>query len=426
MDQQTETNGKQTLALRTLPTPTPQHAHVRRVFIRVMEQRPFLTAGSFGAFYSPIMTGKPAVRIEVCTDEDIRRLREDKSVEVFEDFQFEPLVEWWRRPKTGFGAMAAPVWSSKNQRHVMEHINAPSAWTVSKGKGVTIAIVDSGVDGSIDGFPNKSADSFCPLPDTNPWIDHLGHGTMCASIACAGKTAKYPGVAPEATLLSGRSNFAASEIYHIYRHLLVRKREGGFPGGLVVSNSFGHYACQAPTFADGSPLPEAHPYVDLVRECVKEGIVFVFAAGNAHADLWCKHTANADSPNTIWATNSIDEVISVGTVDWDETNQRDGAHANSSRGPGDWSKNKNKPDVVAPTYGEVAWGGGHEAMEWWGTSGACPQVAGLAALMLAKKPGISPAQIVQALRASARSLAGKPAHCVGAGIIDCEKALNLL
>lgn len=382
------------------PSPKTRRAHARRVFIRAVEQRPFLTVGSFGALYSPIMTGKPAVRIEICTDDDIKRLHDDKSVEVFEDFQLEPLIPWWRRQGSEVGAMTPPVWRSKNQKHVMEHIQAPKAWETSKGKGVTIAIVDSGVDDTVIGFADKSGESFCPLGDTNPWTDTVGHGTMCASIACGGATAKYVGVAPEATLLSARSTFTATDLYLIYRHLIDRKRAGAFPGGLVVSNSFGHYSCTAPTFENGKPIPEAHPYVELVRECVKEGIVFVFAAGNAHADLCCGNAASSDTPNTIWATNSIDEVITVGTVDWEETNQAEGAHANSSRGPGDWSKNKNKPDVVAPTYGEVAWGAAHEHMEWWGTSGACPQVAGLAALMLATKPGLTPAQIMQAVRAS--------------------------
>ncbi|HYR27133.1 MAG TPA: S8/S53 family peptidase [Thermoanaerobaculia bacterium] len=425
MGEDIKTNSGPALEHFGLPTPTRHTAHVRRVFIRAVEQRPFLTAGSFGAFYSPIMTGKPAVRIELCTNDDIERMRDEKSVEVFEDFQFEPLLDWWRRPSS-LSPMTPPVWHSKTQRDVMEHINAPKAWETSKGKGVTIAIVDSGVDETIAGFAEKSPESFCPLVDTNPWIDTLGHGSMCASIACAGETAKYAGVAPEATLLSARSTFAATDLYLIYRHLIDRKRAGAFPGGLVVSNSFGHYTCKAPTFADGSPFPEAHPFVDLVRECVKEGIVLVFAAGNAHADILCKNAPASDNPNTIWATNSIDEVISVGTVDWDETNQNEGAHANSSRGPGDWSTTKNKPDVVGPTYGDVAWGNAHEKMEWWGTSGACPQVAGLAALMLSKKRDLRPAQILHAVRASARPLAGKPANSVGAGIIDCEKALKML
>ena len=28
-----------------------------------------------------------------------------------------------------------------------------------------------------------------------------------------------------------------------------------------------------------------------------------------------------------------------------------------------------KPDVVAPTYGEVVWGNGYRVMEWWGQAG---------------------------------------------------------
>jgi hypothetical protein len=422
MDEDLEVNADE--SIQQIALPTPRNAHVRRVFIRAVEQRPFLTAGSLGAFYYPIMTGKPAVRIEICTDDDIKRLHDDKSVEVFEDFQFEPLVPWWQQ-SSGVSALTPQVWQSKTQQHVMEHIKAPKAWETSTGKGVTIAIVDSGVDGTVTGFADKSPDSFCPLPDTNPWVDSIGHGTMCASIACAGETAKYRGVAPQARLLSARSTFAATDLYLIYRHLIDRKRAGAFAGGLVVSNSFGHNACLAPAFADGKTFPEAHPFVDLVRECIKEGILFVFAAGNANADL-CKNEATSDTPNTIWATNSIDEVITVGTVDWEETNQSAGAHANSSRGPGDWSRKKNKPDVVAPTYGEVTWGGGYQTMEWWGTSGACPQVAGLAALMLEKKPSLTPAQILQAVREGARPLAGKPVNCVGAGIIDCEKTLRML
>src|ERR1041385_2994740 len=240
MDEQIKVKGGVSTPPDFLPMPTPQHAHVRRVFIRTIEQRPFLTVGSFGAFYSPVMTGKPAVRIEVCTDDDIKRLRDDKLVEVFEDFQFEPLVRWWERDGSGFSPMLPPPWHSKAQRDVMEHINAPKAWEISKGKGVTIAIVDTGVDKSFVEFVDASEDSFCPLPDVDPWTDNIGHGTMCASIACAGARAKYCGVAPEATLLSARSTFAASDLYLIYRQLIVRKRAGAFPGGLVVSNSFGH------------------------------------------------------------------------------------------------------------------------------------------------------------------------------------------
>lgn len=118
--------------------------------------------------------------------------------------------------------------------------------------------------------------------------------------------------------------------------------------------------------------------------------------------------------------------MTTGTVDWNESNQEPGGeHANSSRGPGQWSTRGDKPDLVAPTYGEVAWGGSYRIMEWWGTSGACPQVAGAAALLLSARPTLSPEELRLLLRSTARPLTGPPA-CVGAGILDCEAALQKL
>jgi serine protease AprX len=63
-------------------------------------------------------------------------------------------------------------------------------------------------------------------------------------------------------------------------------------------------------------------------------------------------------------------------------------------------------------------------MEWWGTSGACPQVAGLAALLISRDPDLTPDDIREVVRSTARRLPGKPQNCVGAGIIDCAGAIQ--
>jgi subtilisin family serine protease len=358
--------------------------------------------------------------------DDIQRLKESPDFEVYQDVQFNPFpvtsgpAEWWNRPPSPFPAAGPPPWATKTMTDVMNHIRAREAWPITRGKGVTIAVVDTGTDPTTGEFPNRSPFDVSPA-FTTASADLVGHGSMCAAIACGSSETggRYRGVAPEATLLTARSTLNAADLYLIYQHLLREKKKGSFPGGLVVSNSYGLYTCQPPEF------PEGHPYVDLIRRCVAAGIVFVFAAGNNHAAGLCKYPAHDDKPNTIWAVNSIDEVISVGTVDWNESNQVSGGeHANSSRGPGQWSTLRNKPDVVAPTYGEVVWGGGYQNMEWWGTSGACPQVAGLAALMLAKNPALSPAEIKQKIGDSARKLPA-PAACVGRGIIDCVGALSI-
>ncbi|MBV9497451.1 MAG: S8 family serine peptidase [Acidobacteria bacterium] len=391
----------------------------RKVFIRVRAENPLMALEKIrGADFGTMTMAptQPGIFIADVTDEDLRHLRERDHVEVYEDYQFHLFddTETWKFDQPA-PMMGEVPWSGKTQADVLTAINAPAAWTKTRGQNVTIVIVDTGVATQEGVHPSTL--SISPTFNT-AWEDAVGHGSMCAAIA-AGSTdqgARYDGVAPDATILSARSTLLASDLYTIYTYLLTKYLGGSFPGGVVVSNSFGHYTCNAPTF------PQGHPYVDLVRTCVQNGMLFVYAAGNNHATGLCNHPPATDAPNTIWATNSIDEVISVGTVNWNGSNQEPGAHANSSRGPGQWSTRRDKPDVVAPTYGEVRWGSGYQVMEWWGTSGAAPQVAGLAALLLSIDSTLTPARIMQIIKSTARWTGGS-SSCVGTGMIDCAAAL---
>ena len=64
-------------------------------------------------------------------------------------------------------------------------------------------------------------------------------------------------------------------------------------------------------------------------------------------------------------------------------------------------------------------------MEWWGTSGACPQVADLAALLLEKDHTLTPNQVYDKIRRSCRDI-GLASDCQGFGIIGCKAALTLI
>jgi len=63
---------------------------------------------------------------------------------------------------------------------------------------------------------------------------------------------------------------------------------------------------------------------------------------------------------------------------------------------------------------------------WDGTSMATPHVAGAAALVLAKWPALSPAQVIKKLTTSADRVAGakKGSASYGAGRLNCQKALR--
>ena len=86
-------------------------------------------------------------------------------------------------------------------------IGGPAAWERGlTGKGVKIAVLDSGIDPNHADFTGRigAQQNFTDTADT---VDHHGHGTHVASIAAgtgAASGGKYKGVAPDATLLVGK------------------------------------------------------------------------------------------------------------------------------------------------------------------------------------------------------------------------------
>jgi serine protease AprX len=386
------------------------------------------------------------VLIADLTDEE-RKAAESNGATVYEDIQFRPASfssnpfvrpnqDWaywqWTGPAPPeLAAMASaappqpPPWKKLNLTHVLKHIGVPDAWAKkARGKGVTIGIVDTGVSGAMREFPkskrspHSTSFAYTTGPTAGPWKDTHGHGSMVACIA-AGTSAsggRYDGVAPDATILSARTNLLATDIYKLYDWVLSKKKSGAIRGPVVMNNSYADYTCTAP-----AGLPQAHPYRQIILDAIAAGIVVVFAAGNNHVKV-CNHDPTKCSPNSIWGANSLDEVLSVGTVNWNNR-MDEGAHANSSRGPGQWANTHKKPDCVAPTYGEVVWGSGYQVMEWWGTSGAAPQVAGLTALLLSIDPTLTPAQIGDIIRATCTKLPKLAPTCAGAGLINCGDAL---
>jgi len=374
-----------------------------------------------------VSASQPDVVMMDASDSERQRL-EALGARIFEDVQFRvaPLDDG-DGPQAGAPGLGAASPGPGNQycvRDVMEQIKAPAAWGTTRGRGVTIAVVDTGVDAGLREIEpaRRSPINLNTVHVNQHWMDAQGHGSMCAAIA-AGSTAgggRYDGVAPEATVLAARSPLNATDLLNIFDAFLVERREGRLPGPLVITNSYAYYTCASP-----QDLPHEHPFMGGVLAMIDTGAFVCFAAGNNHHSVLCRHDPTGCGPNTIWGPSSHDRVLSVGTVNRELTN-RDPCtpHANSSRGPGDWAVEFPKPDCVAPTYGEVSWGDGYRAQDWWGTSGACPQVAGLAALILSVAPHLPPAEVARIIRASCMPLDAGP-NCVGRGLIDCERAVQM-
>ena len=331
---------------------------------------------------------------------------------VFEDYQYE-------LDSDPFDLEMDSEVAEGSLEDVVEKIRATQVWEDGyTGQGVAIAVVDTGVDGSRLEFPMSKRKGGWAPPGENPWTDWQGHGSMCACIAAGTKAngGVFNGVAPGADLVSCRTRFYDSELTLIFDYLAGLSAEGST---ILATNSYGIRVGHPP-----SPPPPGSTFPIALDDAIRDGVHVFFSAGNNHQKAG--GSPAACHPNSIWLHKSRADLMSVAASDLD-----DEMWYYSSRGPGQFHGDPNtnrKPDVTAPTpkNGRVVYGGGVRVLaNGWGTSGACPQVAGLAALLLNKNSGLNRAALFDAISDGVGSI-GHGRECEGAGLIDCAVSLGLV
>ncbi|WP_405660484.1 S8 family peptidase [Streptomyces sp. RK9] len=294
--------------------------------------------------------------------------------------------------KRGTASGVSRVWLDGTRRASLDksvrQIGAPKAWGAGyDGRGVRIAVLDTGVDATHPDLKGQvvGARNFTPSPDTE---DRVGHGTHVASTA-AGTGAKsggtFKGVAPGARVLNGK----------------VLDDDGrGSDSGIVAGMEWA--AAQGADIVNLSLGGADDIGVDPLEEAVntisaEKGVLFAVAAGNEG------YRGSIDSPG------SADAALTVGAVDG-----KDKLAGFSSQGPraGDGAV---KPDVTAPGVGITAAAAPGSEIEKEvgqkpegyltisGTSMATPHVAGAAALLKQRHPDWTAADLKRALTSSASS-----------------------
>jgi type VII secretion-associated serine protease mycosin len=293
---------------------------------------------------------------------------------------------------------------------VLESLNVPEAWALSRGAGVTVAVLDSGVD------PNQAdlAGSVTTGPDYTGGANPAGvepkrlHGTNMASIIAGhghgpGNDDGIMGVAPQARLLAlrvilendepGFDYFASNERY-----------EGTIAEGIRYAVDHGADVINL-SLGRSSPTKQER---QAVAYALAKNVVVVAAAGNGGASEKARRTGHA--PFSYPA--SFPGVVSVAAVD------ENGAHAGFS--------NRNSSVVVsAPGVRIIGAGPGDQYWIGDGTSPATAFVSGVAALIRSRHPGLAPALVTQAIVAAT---AHRPARGydlgTGFGEIDARAALT--
>ena len=281
------------------------------------------------------------------------------------------------------------------------------------GKGVTVAVIDSGI------APHKDIkDQIVAFRDftgrrtvkRNP-MDPAGHGTHVAGII-AGSGKEVPGVAPEANLVGCRVTSSDDAIKAI--DWVIENREKYSID--ILNLSLG---------VDAPINPAEDEFRKAAERAVEAGLIVVTAAGNECDSDTC--SASISSPG------NSPKVITIGALDDMGTKDRgdDRVYASSSRG----KENGEKPDLIAEgvnVLGPLApkssysknllAGANYTALA--GSSQAAPMVAGTVALMLQVNPNLGHETVKDILKSTADELKNTPGSAQGQGRLDIRGAVR--
>lgn len=271
--------------------------------------------------------------------------------------------------------------TSYRYQYMHDTVDSYAAWGVTTGKGVTVAVIDTGVKANHEDLPNLRRVEVTNGNESLGLEDATGHGTHVAGIigAAMGNGKGGAGIAPGATILSLRVVNAAGYIYD--SALIAALRTAVKNGAQIVNISIGGTAYNA-------------VFQKVINEAAEAGVTVVAAMGN-------------DGTNCLNYPAGYDNVIGVVSVD--RTNNRA-----SGSSYGTWG------DVAAP--GAAVWSTTYNGSYGpkSGTSMASPVVAGVAALYKSVHPDATPAQITARLKATAT----RGGSDLGAGIVNAAAALS--
>ncbi|HZE31639.1 MAG TPA: S8 family serine peptidase [Actinoallomurus sp.] len=294
------------------------------------------------------------------------------------------------------------------EQWVLDAVSADRAWHVTRGKGVTVAVLDTGVDGSHPDLSGSVTTGPDYIHSVAPNAGRL-HGTWMSSLVAGhghGANAGVIGIAPDAHVLAVRTIADPEEPgYHTFRQRFEYRtalhkaiRYAVDHGADVINMSLGGPGASRDDRA-------------AVAYAISKGVVVVASAGN---DGDSKSSKKVDKNGLVRLSYpaAIPGVIGVAAL------KRD-------REPAKFSDRNSSVLVAAPGAGVVGAGPSGTYWDGEGTSQAGAIVSGVAALIRAKYHDLTPALVAQAISGSAthRPKSGWNEE-VGFGEVDAAAALT--
>ncbi|MER6084550.1 type VII secretion-associated serine protease mycosin [Streptomyces sp. NPDC001833] len=295
--------------------------------------------------------------------------------------------------------------SIRAQQWGLSALHLDEAWRTTKGRGITVAVLDTGVEADHPDLVGnvlaaKDMIGFGAGPGDRDWARH---GTAMAGIIAGhghgvGNGDGVMGVAPEARILPVRviledGDSARAKARSTRGDALAEGiRWAADHGADVINLSLG----------DDSDSAHPEPSEDeAIQYALKKDVVVVASAGNG-----------GDKGDHISYPAAYPGVIAATAVD------KFGTRAG-------FSTRRWYATISAPGVDIVIADPDHKYYEGWGTSAASAFVSGAVALVKAAHPGLTPAQIKKLLEDTARDApAGGRDDSRGFGMIDPAAAIK--
>ena len=289
--------------------------------------------------------------------------------------------------------------SIRDAEYWLDDYGIREAWATTQGAGVTIAVIDTGVDGTVPELQGAvvggadfsglgSDDGQTPVGSNNS-----EHGTMVASLAAGRGSGGENGVigsAPAASILAISIGFGEGTMSSDDQ-IAAAVRFAVDNGADVINMSLTRNTLEWPESWD-----DAFLYAQL------NDVVVVAAAGN-----------RGSGTSSVGAPATMPGVLTVAGTDVNGNASFDASSQGITIG------------VAAPSEELVGAtpGGGHTS--WGGTSGATPIVAGIVALVRAAHPELDAANVIERIIATARDAGDVGTDPIyGFGLVDASAAVN--
>ncbi|GGU30889.1 extracellular protease [Lentzea flava] len=335
-------------------------------------------------------------------------------------------------------------------------MNVPGAWSSSTGAGVTVAVIDTGyvahsdlsarIVAGYDFVSDASRARDGGGRDSNPadegdWMKAGDCGTDANGnpVPAQDQNSSWHGTHVAGTIAASTNNskgIAGIAYDAKIQPLRVLAQCGGSTsdiadaitwasGGTVSGVPANPTPAKVINMSLGGQSSCSTTYQNAINGAINRGTTVVVAAGNSNMNVANFTPANCSGVITVAATSREGNKAFYSNY---------GSRIDIAAPGGETRRGTDTPGTITTPengiYSTLNTGattpGSETYKPYQGTSMAAPHIAGLAALLVAKKPSITPADVKTLIKNNARPLPGTCSGGCGAGLADATKTVNAL